>query len=133
LLSAFRHFLDAMPANVTVYVGTRAIPDLDLPRRVVNNDALVLNADDLRFTAEETGDFFRVQTGPSLTGDDLMRIHRQTDGWPAALHLFRLTLGTSAARTALDQAAPYRSRELADYLAQSVLRSQPPDIQHFMR
>lgn len=133
IISAFWHFLDAMPANVTVFVGTRAIPDLGLARYVVNNEALVLNADDLRFSAEETGAFFRTQDGPVMTGNDVMRIHRQTDGWPAALHLFRLTLGTSGARTALDQAASYKSRELADYLAQNVLRNQPADIRQFMR
>lgn len=133
LISGFRHFLDAMPPNVTVFVGTRAIPDFDLPRGVVNNDALVLNADDLRFSAEETGTFFAAQDGPVLSGNDVMRIHRQTDGWPAALQLFRLTLASSGEPTALDQVAPYKSRELADYLARSVLRNQPADIQRFMR
>jgi LuxR family maltose regulon positive regulatory protein len=133
LVAAFRDLLDAMPTNVTVYIGTRAMPDLGMARRIVNNEAVVLHADDLRFSTEETSEFFRHSSGAPLTGEELVRIHRQTDGWPAALQLFRLSLGTSAARAALDEAAPYKSRELADYLAQTVLRSQPPDIQHFMR
>lgn len=133
LLAGFRDLLDAMPANVTVFIGTRAIPDLGMARRIVNNDALALSADDLRFSAEETSEFFRDLAGTTLTGDELARIHRQTDGWPAALQLFRLSLGSSVPRTALDMVAPYKSRELANYLAQAVLHNQPPDIQHFMR
>src|SRR3546814_13384857 len=58
-------------------------------------------------------------------------IYRQTEGWPAALQLFRLSLPSPSVRGALLDPSTHRPRQLAEYLTDNVLGLQPPRIQQF--
>ncbi len=133
-LAFFREMCERLPANVRVFIGTRSLPEIGLSRLLVNNQALVLHPDELRFSRTEVERFFA--TAPQsadVSGDEISAIYDRTEGWPAALQLFRLTLASPAVRRSLDNISSYRPRELAEYLTDNVLALQPPDIQDFLR
>ncbi|WP_020650930.1 LuxR C-terminal-related transcriptional regulator [Solimonas variicoloris] len=132
-LAMFRELLERLPDNVTLFIGTRALPEIGLARFVVNNQALVLRADDLRFSPDEAELFFGQARELGINRQELDAIYRQTEGWPAALQLFRLSLASPSVRRSLSGASSPKPRELAEYLADNVLSLQPPRIQHFLR
>lgn len=132
ILGFFRDFLERLPDRLTVYLGSRALPDLGLARLLVNGRALVLRADELRFSTHEAEQFFAEARDLGVKQDEVAAIHKQTEGWPAALQLFRLSLASPSVRGALGDLGGYRPRELADYLADNVLSLQTPRIREFL-
>lgn len=132
ILAFFRDLFDHLPENAMIFVGSRSTPEIGLSRLVVNKQALILSSDDLRFSAAETTQFFSEAQHLWINEDELKSIYRKTEGWPAALQLFRLTLINPSVRKALGDLGTYRPRELAEYLADNVLALQPQHIQEFL-
>lgn len=136
ILRFFRELLERLPERLTVFIGARALPDagagLGLSRLLVNGRALVLHADELRFSNAEAAQFFAEAGELGIGASEIAAIHRQTEGWPAALQLFRLSLASPSVRGALGDLGGYRPRELADYLADNVLALQTPRIREFL-
>ena len=127
-----RQLLEHLPDGVRIFIGSRTIPELGLARLVVNNQALVFRANDLCFSAAEVARFFAEASELNVRNDEVAAIHRQTEGWPAALQLFRLTLVNPAVRLSLEKLGAFRLPELADYLVDNVLALQSPEIQTFL-
>lgn len=132
ILGFFRDLLERLPDRITIYFGSRALPDLGLARLLVNGRAMVLRADELRFSSTEAEQFFAEARDLGVKQDEVAAIHRQTEGWPAALQLFRLSLASPSVRGSLGDLGGYRPRELADYLADNVLSLQTPRIREFL-
>jgi LuxR family maltose regulon positive regulatory protein len=132
LLRYFRGLLERVPDNVRIFVGSRNIPDIGMSRLLVNNEAIILRADELRFSRPEAEQFFETAAGLSISGDEIQAIYDRTDGWPAALQLYRLALASPQVRRSLTDLENYRPRELAEYLIENVLELQPPPIQAFL-
>ncbi|MGH8456850.1 MAG: LuxR C-terminal-related transcriptional regulator, partial [Stenotrophobium sp.] len=132
VLTFFKELLDHIPQHVMVFIGSRSVPEIGLPRLIVNNRAMILRADDLRFSSAEAAQFFSEARDLSISEDEVNAIYRQTEGWPAALQLFRLTLISPSVRKSLGDLGTHRPRALAEYLADNVLTLQPPNIQEFL-
>jgi len=131
-LTFFREFFDRVPENVRIFVGSRSLPEVGLAKLLVNNVALVLRADDLRFSPAEVDRFFASARDLKMSSEEVDAIYRRTEGWPAALQLYRLTLVSPEVRKSLDDIGTYSPRELAEYLADNVLTLQSPRVQDFL-
>jgi LuxR family maltose regulon positive regulatory protein len=132
ILSFFRSLLERVPENVRILIGSRSVPELGLARLVVSNQALILRADDLRFSPAEVEQFFAASQDLAVSREEREAIYSRTEGWPAALQLFRLALVSPQVRRALGELDDYRPRELAEYLVENVLSLQPPQVQEFL-
>lgn len=132
ILSFFRGLLERVPENVRIFIGSRSVPEVGLARLVVSNQALILRADDLRFSPAEVEQFFAASQDLAVSREELAAIYSRTEGWPAALQLFRLTLVSPQVRKSLGDLDDYRPRELAEYLVENVLSLQPPRVQEFL-
>jgi LuxR family maltose regulon positive regulatory protein len=132
ILSFFRELLERIPDSVRIFIGSRSVPDIGLTRIVLSSRARVLRADELRFSDVEVARFFASAPELKINAGEIEAIYRQTEGWPAALQLFRLTLNSPAVRQALRDLNTFRPPELAEYLADSVLLQQPPSVQEFL-
>ncbi len=128
----FRDLFDRVPENVRIFVGSRSLPEVGLAKLLVNNVALVLRADDLRFSPEEVASFFSGSRDLRISSQEIGAIYQRTEGWPAALQLYRLTLASPEVRSSLGDLSSDSPRELAEYLADNVLTLQPPRIQKFL-
>jgi len=131
-LTFFRDFFDRVPENVRIFVGSRSLPEVGLAKLLVNNVALVLRADDLRFSPAEVDRFFLAARDLKISSEEIGAIYRRTEGWPAAVQLYRLTLVSPEVRNSLDDLGTYSPRELAEYLADNVLTLQSPRAQDFL-
>lgn len=129
-LSFFKEMFERAPEGLRIFIGSRSLPDVGLVRLVVNRQAMILRSDDLCFTRQEVERFFAACGEFSV--DEIESIYRRTEGWPAALQLFRLTLGSPRVRQTLGQSVARAPRELAEYLAENVLAMQPQRVQEFL-
>ncbi len=84
-IPALDFFLRHRPDNLSVAIGMRENPGLDLTSVTLNGLGLVLTADQLRFSRQEIADFF----GGDLSRRDLAEATARTEGWPVALCLYR--------------------------------------------
>lgn len=132
VLAVFQDLLQRLPDTVRVFIGSRAMPEIGLARLIVQQQAVALRAEDIRFSREEVDTFFAAQQDAELSTTERDTVHRLTDGWPAAVQLFRLGLASPSVRQALRDGAGARPRELADYLADNVLSLQPERVRTFL-
>lgn len=134
ILAFFRDLFERVPDKVRIFVGSRSLPEIGLAKLLVNNVAQVVNADDLRFSPAEVSEFFSGSGsgGVRVSGEEIGTIYRRTEGWPAALQLYRLTLNSPEVRSSLDDFGLHSPRQLAEYLADNVLALQAPRTQAFL-
>lgn len=132
LLKLFSEIFERVPPGVRIFVGTRSVPEVGLARLMVNGQAAVLRPEELRFTASEVDVFFSSVEAEPMTPDEVARIYKLSEGWPAALQLYRLSMRDPAVRQMLGDFSSRRPRELADYLADNVLALQLPGVQDFL-
>lgn len=132
MLSFLRELLAQAPVGVRWFLASRLVPEIGLPRLVVGDEALVIRAEDLRFSEKEVRRFFCNAGDVQVTDSEVRAIHEGTEGWPAAVQLYRLALGSPTVRQSLSKGRAHHLRELADYLADNVLVRQEPRIQEFL-
>lgn len=128
----FQNVLKHLPDKVTIFIGSRTLPEIGLARLVVNNQALMLRPEDLRFSREEVARFFADAAELDISEDEIEAIYEKTEGWPAALQLYRLSLASPSVRQSLTDIGAFRPRQLAEYLADNVLALQEPRVQKFL-
>ncbi len=132
LLAFFRELFEHVPANVRIFVGSRSVPDIGMAKLLVNNQTTLLRADDLRFSRREVEQFFASRSSVEISREEIESVYLHTEGWPAAIQLFRLSLANPDVRRTLADFGTSRPRELAEYLIDSVLSLQPPEDQEFL-
>ncbi|MEM6485698.1 MAG: LuxR C-terminal-related transcriptional regulator [Pseudomonadota bacterium] len=119
--------LPLMSKDVVVFIASRALPSLQLPRLRLREKVEILTKEDLRFSLAETQSFFR---GLSAIGaEDVHAVHEATDGWPAALQccLLQFRKGFSQGRAA--KALNGVTQEVIDFLAGEVFDELPSELQ----
>ena len=127
---ALTYLLDHMPPNLHFVLSCRAEPPLPLARYRARNAMLELRTTDLRFSAQETQDFFSTRMGLELSHEQIDRIQSKLEGWVAGLQLAALAVKQSGKTKEFFPSG--RNRFIADYLSEEVLGNLPPDIQHFL-
>ncbi len=132
MLGFLRELLAGSPAQIRWFLASRVVPELGLPRLVVGEQAMLIRAEELRFSQQEVQRFFEHAGDVKVTPDELQAIHEGTEGWPAAVQLYRLALDSPAVRQSLREGRAHQVRELADYLADNVLVRQEPRVQEFL-
>ncbi|WP_231907962.1 LuxR C-terminal-related transcriptional regulator [Cupriavidus sp. USMAHM13] len=144
ILRFLRDLLRALPPRCRVFIGSRSLPDIGLSSLLVAEQAMVLRTEDLRFSAAESAAFLGAEGGRAqadadadgIDAETAAAIHRRTEGWPAGLQLFRLSMARPGMARALDELHALREREplaLAGYLSENVLSMQPPEMQDFLQ
>jgi len=117
------------PENCHFIVASRDHPALGQSVLAAEEQLLEFTAEDLRFSAAETGALLARHRAAALDDDDLRRIFERTEGWPIALQLVALSLKRGADPNALVARFSGSGSELARYLSEQVLVALPPDVQ----
>lgn len=131
-LTFWRDFLLRHPPSVRIFMATRTSPEIGVAELMVRDQLLLLSAEDLRFSRDEVTRYFVLHREIALQPAEIEAIYRRSEGWPAAVQLFRLSLSNPSTRNALGAIDQSRPRELAEYLTDSVLAGQPKDVRDFL-
>src|SRR5690606_37048312 len=92
VLGLVREIIEYLPRHGQVVIGSRTLPDLSVGRLRARGQLLEVDTDLLRFSLEETTEFITQRRRVPLMLDDLVRLHRKTEGWIAALWLASVAL-----------------------------------------
>ena len=129
---AVAFLLDHLPAEVHLLISSRSDPPLPLARLRTRGALTELRASDLRFTADEAGDFLNQVMGLSLSAGDVVALEDRTEGWVAGLQLAALSLRDRDDASAFIDAFTGSHRFVLDYLVEEVLDLQPDDVRAFL-
>src|SRR6266508_1929209 len=126
--------MDYAPLSLTVLIGSRSAPRLNLSRRRLAGALFELGADDLRFRSWEVEHLFHHFYREPLPPEDVASLARRTEGWAAGLQLFHLaTQGKPAdERRRAVAALGTRSKLVRDYLARNVLDELRAELRAFL-
>jgi LuxR family maltose regulon positive regulatory protein len=81
------YLLNNAPPNLQFLIGSRRPLGLQLTDLAASGRIATLNADDLRFSFEESMEFLRARFGARISLDDAVRLHELTEGWPLGAQL----------------------------------------------
>jgi LuxR family maltose regulon positive regulatory protein len=132
VLELVRELIDHLPRWGQLMIGSRGLPELGLGRLRARGQLLEVDATHLRFSIEETAEFFAGRRDICLLDDDLTTLHRKTEGWIAALWLASMALERREGRTEFIARFSGSNEALTDYLADDVLARQPPHLRNFL-
>ncbi|WP_271407803.1 helix-turn-helix transcriptional regulator [Pseudomonas sp. Q1-7] len=123
-----RYLIENLPRHVHLVSSTRFTPRLLFSEA----ESILLKAEDLRLTFDETEAYLREMRQLPLSGDEVRLLHTRTEGWITALHLASLALARHPDRAAFLASLSGSERNIADYLTEDVLDSLPQALQQFL-
>jgi LuxR family maltose regulon positive regulatory protein len=131
---AVEFLIEHHPLQVQVLLVTRQDPPLPLPRLRVRRQVIEIHEEDLRFTADEAGDFYRQALGLDLEPEIITALEARTEGWIAGLQLAALSVRGRPAERIAEFVGRFGGshRHVIDYLAEEVLAQQSDEIRDFL-
>jgi LuxR family maltose regulon positive regulatory protein len=91
-----------------------------------------VDADELRFSVDETRSFLDEVLGLELGDEDVARLHERTEGWPAAIYLAALSLRSRPDRHKFVVRFAGDDRHIVDYLGEEVLAGLEPAVRDLL-
>jgi len=120
--------IEWQPPNLTIFLGTRAPPKLHLGRIRAAGRCVELAASELLFTVDEA----RACLAGLCAEHVARQVHAETGGWPLALQLARRFFQQHAEQRAEAPRFTGRTETVAEYFAEEIVPSQPPDTLEFL-
>jgi len=133
LLKDVEYFLARMPAHLHLYIATRTVPPIPLARLRARGELTELGTDDLRFTAEETAEFFGKVQQLALTDQEIAEILEQTEGWISGMRLSALSFNKQAQHGPAVKKLSGSCRKIADYFMEEMYSRLPEHLRQFLR
>jgi LuxR family transcriptional regulator, maltose regulon positive regulatory protein len=109
------------PGLFQIVLGSREEPRLRLSGLRVRRQLFELGIHQLQFNTAEAMQFCKSRLGRDLPGQDLQRLLKKTEGWPAALELVTMALADAAKQAAFIEHFAGTDSSLVDYLGDVVL------------
>jgi LuxR family transcriptional regulator, maltose regulon positive regulatory protein len=124
--------VERLPPRLHLAMATRSDPPLPLARMRVRGELLEVRSDALRFSDEEATALLNDVLGLGLSGGDVTRLQRRTEGWAAALYLAALSLRGHPDAAGFIGAFAGDNHHIVDYLGGEVLAGQPAERREFL-
>ncbi len=131
-LETVQHAIYALTPGVRVIIGSRHVPNLPRGRLRAHGQLVEVNPDSLRFTKEETEEFFQQQIGSQIDSTLVDHLQETTEGWITSLKLVALSLRNCSDSTAFIRDFSGSNTDLADYLAEDLLARQLREVREFL-
>ena len=129
---AMIYLLEHLPSQVSVVMTSREDPPFPLARFRGRGQLEEIRADDLRFTAEEVGQYLTQMLGIKLTAEQVSNLEARTEGWVAGLQLAALAMKGRLDIDGFIAAFTGSHRYILDYLTDEVLKRQPEATRSFL-
>ena len=127
------YLIENAPPGLQVILSTRVDPPLHLARLRARGMLAELRGADLRFSAQEIRDWFRLQI-PQLSEESIRLLDEKTGGWAAALQIVLSSIQHQDLESAESFIAEISGthRFIFEYLAEEVFQRLPADWQDFL-
>ena len=126
--------LDNQPPQLHLIIASRSEPPLPLARMRLRDQATEFRTRDLRFTYDETLDFFNRVSGYDLSAEQITALQTCTEGWIGGLHSAAISLRELDAQHQQHFISEFNhgNRHIADYLLEEVFKQQPEPLRNFL-
>ncbi|MGB6100195.1 MAG: LuxR C-terminal-related transcriptional regulator [Comamonas sp.] len=131
-LGLINELVDQLPRGAQLIVGSRGVPGLSLGRLRARGRLLEIEPTQLRFSVDEASGFLCQRRGLALEPGDVLRLHRSTEGWPAALWLASVSLEHREEPSRFIGGFSGSNAAVMDYLVEDVLARQDEDVRGFL-
>ena len=135
-LGLVRELIAHLPPKGRVVIASRSSPDLPLERLRARGLCIDIEAEQLRFTPDETAAYVTEKRRIPLGAEELAKLHERTEGWAAALWLVTLALERphdhSFDRAAFIARFTGSNDGIAGYLTECVLAGQSAATRRFL-
>jgi LuxR family maltose regulon positive regulatory protein len=131
-LATLDQALDVLPGNARVIAVSRTDPPFRLPHLRARGDLVEIRAGDLAFTAGETCELLIERMGVGIDPEDVGTLLERTEGWPAAVFLAGLWLGSVDDPDAALREFGGDHRFVVDYLTSEVIGALDDDDRAFV-
>lgn len=132
MLRFIKDLIRSSPDRIRWFISSRVLPDLNLSKLLLGEHILIINADELRFSKEETRKVFETANQLNMSSPDVEAIYQDTEGWPAVVQLYRLALQSETFRNSFKRQNGFYPRGVTDYLAEHVLSQQDEQLRSFL-
>ena len=129
--AALAELVEHVPPGSRIALASRAEPPLKIGRLRANRELVELGAPDLVMTRSEAAELLS-DLGLSLAEDEIIRLVRRTEGWPAGIYLAGLALEGSDDVGASIVAFTGDDQLVADYLRDEFVASLDEDDREFL-
>ncbi len=129
---ALSYLLDYAPPRIHMVIISRHAVPLPLSRLRVRGQLVEIHASDMRFTDEETEQFFREIMPVKLSSDEVHELARYAEGWVGGLQLFGLSLKGKESLDGLGNVSGKVSQEVLGYVLEEIIRLQPERVASFL-
>jgi LuxR family transcriptional regulator, maltose regulon positive regulatory protein len=127
----FSRFIYLVGENCHIILSTRRLPTLpDITLMVARQQVGGFDLEELAFRPNEIRSLFKINYGLSLSDRAVEELTQQTEGWITGLQLSASNVANDLPD--LTRASRAAGVDLAGYLDQQVLASQPPKLRKFM-
>ena len=124
--------IERCPPNITFYIGCRLEPSLVRSRLLISERLKWIRPQELSFNTDEVHEFL-ASVNLGVSHAEAREFREQTAGWPAILQLLQLALKSDRIdRNSLLVWTRGCEEELADYLADNIMRNQPANRKRFL-
>jgi LuxR family transcriptional regulator, maltose regulon positive regulatory protein len=130
--TALAALIERAPAALHVALASRAEPPLPLGRLRARGELSEVSTDALRFSGREAAVLFNGVLDLGLTGHDVERLHRRTEGWAAGLYLAALSLRGRADPADFIADFAGDDRLVSDYLSSEMLDGVRAEVRGFL-
>jgi ATP/maltotriose-dependent transcriptional regulator MalT len=126
------------PQNIHWVLLSREVPSppLEFQHLRIGQEAFLLTDEELAFTSNEIGEFFRKIRGISFDAGQLRKIYSATEGWVGGLILLAESLDgfpePRRGKFISDELPPRFERKVFQYFAKEIFSSQPERVQKFL-
>src|SRR3989344_5664718 len=131
-LGLVSELIEQLPRGAQLIVGSRGVPGLSLGRLRARGRLLEIEPAQLRFSMAEASGFLCQSRGLVLEPGDVLRLHRRTEGWPAALWLGSVSLEHREEPGRFIGGFSGSNAAVVDYLVEDVLARQDEDVRGFL-
>ena len=129
---SLEYAIERLPVNARLIVLTRVDPALELARLRARGALTEVRASDLAFTAAEVRELLVDRAHLEFDDEQIGILLRRTEGWPAAVCLAALWLGTVEDRDRAVLEFGGDNRYVAEYLSHEVLSALDSDHRSFL-
>lgn len=130
VLTMVQQIIHNLPPGIRVAIALRRVPELKLGKMRVQRELVEIDAEQLRFSLEESEQFLRQVDNHDLDDADIQYLQTSTEGWIAGLQLSTL----SPAWRNIKFMQPYSGtfEKISGYLTDEIMSRQPEEIQTFL-
>ena len=129
---ALLYLVEHQPHQMHLVITSREDPPLPLPRLRARGEMAEIRMHDLRFSLDETTQFFSHSMKLDLESEVISVLEARTEGWIAGLQLAGIVLKNLPDHQAFMDTFSGSHRYVLDYLTDEVLQSQDEEVRQFL-